>query len=218
VSTTIIESKQDEQIGFSTQGSFELAQRAAKLLSASSLVPKEYQGASGIANCVVALNMAARIGADPLQVMQNLYIVHGKPAWSAQFLIATFNGCGRFTAIRYEWVGEKGKDSYGCCAYATEKATGEVLRGAEVTIDLAKKEGWFGKSGSKWQTMPQQMLMYRAAAWLVRVYAPELAMGLSTADEVDDFTREPVHVQPVKRTQALEDMLSKSASIDVQAE
>lgn len=182
--------------GFTSQQGFELAQRAAKLLSQSSLVPKEYQGS--LPNCVIALNMAARMNADPLMVMQNLYIVHGKPGWSSQFLISTFNTSGKFSALRYEWVGEEGKDSWGCRAWAVEKATGEKLTGATVTIELAKKEGWYGKNGSKWQTMPQQMLMYRAASWFIRAYAPELAMGMHTAEEIYDtidLTQEDYKIQ-----------------------
>ena len=171
-------------VGMTDLQSFELAQRAAKLLASSSLVPKEYIG--NLPNCVIALNMAGRIGADPLMVMQNLVIVHGRPTWSSQFLIATFNSCGRFSAIRYEFFGERNTDSWGCRATAIEKATGEKLVGTDITIALAKKEGWYGKNGSKWQSMPQQMLMYRAASWLVRAYAPELSMGLHTADEIGD--------------------------------
>lgn len=172
--------------GFSSLKSFELAQRAAALLAKSSLVPKEYQ--NNLPNCVIALNMASRMGADPLMVMQNLYIVHGRPGWSSQFLISTFNTSGRFSALRYEWVGEEGKDSWGCRAWAIEKATEEKLVGSTITIELAKKEGWYQKNGSKWQTMPQQMLMYRAAAWFIRAYAPELAMGMHTEEEIIDIT------------------------------
>jgi len=170
--------------GFTSKQSLELALKAANILAKSSLVPKEYQG--NVPNCVIALNMAARMNADPLMVMQNLYIVHGRPGWSSQFLISTFNTSGKFSALRYEWVGEEGKDSWGCRACALEKATGEKLVGATVTIDLAKKEGWYTKNGSKWQTMPQQMLMYRAASWFIRAYAPELAMGMHTAEELQD--------------------------------
>ena len=172
------------RMGFETLQSFELLQRAAKLLAASTLVPKEFTG--NLPNCVIALNMAQRIGADPLMVAQNLYVVHGRPGWSSQFLIATFNQCGRFTSMRFEFFGEKGKPSYGCRAYATEKATGEKIVGADITMELAKAEGWSEKAGSKWKTMPQQMLMYRAASWLVRAYAPEIAMGLQTVEEVRD--------------------------------
>lgn len=171
-------------VGLTSLQGFELVQRAAKLLASSTLVPKEYQG--NIANCVIALNMAARVGADPLMVMQNLVIVHGRPTWSSQFLISTVNTCGRFTALRYEFFGEQNTDSWGCRAWAIEKATGERLVGTDVTIGLAKAEGWHGKNGSKWKTMPQQMLMYRAGSWWTRAYAPELSMGLHTKEEMQD--------------------------------
>lgn len=172
------------RMGFETLQSFELLQRAAKLMASSTLVPKEFQG--NLPNCVIALNMAQRIGADPLMVCQNLYVVHGRPGWSAQFLIATFNQCGRFTAMRFEFFGAKDSPDWGCRAYATEKSTGEKIVGADITMKLAKAEGWSEKAGSKWKTMPQQMLMYRAASWLVRAYAPEIAMGLQTVEEVRD--------------------------------
>ncbi len=171
-------------VGLTDSQGFELAQRAAKLLASSSLVPKEYQG--NLPNCVIALNMAQRVGADPLMVMQNLVVVHGKPTWSAQFLIATINTCGRFSALRYEFFGERNTDGWGCRAWAVEKATGEKLIGTDVSIAMAKKEGWYSKNGSKWQSIPQQMLMYRAGAWWARAYAPELSMGLHTADEFHD--------------------------------
>ncbi len=192
-------------VGMTNSQSFELAQRAGKLLASCSLVPREYQ--NNIANCVVALNMAHRMGADPLMVMQNLVIIHGRPTWSSQFLIATFNACGRFSAIRYEFVGTEGQDDWGCYAYATELDTGEVIKSSKITIDLAKKEGWYGKKGSKWQTMPEQMLMYRSASWLVRAYAPELAMGLHTKEEVADFVDvTPNDVTPVNTSsQSLND-------------
>lgn len=170
--------------GFGNKQSLELALKAANILGKSTLVPQEYQ--NNIPNCVIALNMASRMNADPLMVMQNLYIVYGRPGWSSQFLISTFNTSGRFSALRYQWVGTPGKDDYGCKAWAVEKETGEKLEGSTVTIAIAKKEGWYEKKGSKWQSMPQQMLMYRAASWFIRAYAPELAMGMHTEDEIRD--------------------------------
>lgn len=172
------------QMGFGSLQSFELMQRAAKLLAASTLVPKDYQ--NNLPNCVIALNMATRLGADPLLVMQNLYVVHGRPGWSSQFLIATFNQCGRFAAIRYKWTGTEGKDDWSCQAYAMERETNEIITGPVISIALAKKEGWYQKTGSKWQSIPQLMLMYRAAAWLVRTHAPEISMGLQTESELHD--------------------------------
>lgn len=170
--------------GFSELAGFELAQRAAKVLSASTLVPENYRG--NLADCIVALELAQRIGASPLMVMQNLYIVHGKPAWSSQFLIAAVNQCGRYTALQYEWSGERGKDSWTCRAVAKDKSNGERVQGPAVSIAMAKEEGWHGKKGSKWQTIPELMLMYRAATFFARTNAPELTMGLVSEDEARD--------------------------------
>lgn len=167
-----------------TQG-FAGMQRVALAFAKSSLVPKVYQ--NDAANCFIAVNIAYRLGADPLMVMQNLYIVHGKPSWSSQFYISAVNSCGRFSALRYEFRGTEGKDDWGCRAFATDKATGDRLEGDWITISLAKAEQWFGKEGSKWKTMPGQMLRYRAATFWTRVYAPELTMGLQTKEEIEDM-------------------------------
>jgi hypothetical protein len=171
-------------IGLGDSKSFDLIQRVAKCMAMSTLVPKAFQ--NNLPNCVIALNMAGRMSADPMMVMQNLVVVHGRPSWSAQFLIATFNKSGKFSSIRYDFFGTEGQDDWGCRAKATELSTGELLTGPLVTIALAKKEGWYQKGGSKWQTMPEQMLRYRAAAWFVRTIAPEIAMGLQTAEEMRD--------------------------------
>lgn len=198
-------------IGITNSTGFELAQRAAKLLSSSSLVPKDYQGPAGMPNCVIALNMSHRMGADPLMVMQNLVLVHGRPTWSSQFLIATFNSCGRFSAMRFEFFGEKGSDDYGCRAVATELASGEKLYGTDVTIGIAKAEGWYGRNGSKWKTMPDQMLRYRAASWFVRTIAPELSMGLHTAEEIIDITdyQEVTPGKDKRRSKSVNDLLGE---------
>lgn len=172
------------RMGFHDLQGFELMQRACKALAASTLVPQQFQG--NLPNCLIALEMAQRIGASPLMVMQNLYIVHGRPGWSAKFLIASFNQCGRFAAVRFEWSGERNTDGWGCRAWAVEKSTGERIEGPLITIALAKEEGWYSKSGSKWKTIPELMLMYRAAAWMINTHAPEISMGLNTAEELGD--------------------------------
>lgn len=187
--------------GFGDLASFELMQRGAKVLSRSTLVPKQYQGEEGMPNAIIALNMALRMQADPLMVMQNLYVVHGRPAWSAQFLIACFNQCGRYSALRYEWQGKRGSDDWGCRAWAIEKETGHRIDGPLITMATAKAEGWINRDGSKWKTIPELMLTYRAAAWLIRTNAPEIAMGLPTAEEAADvvtLTSEQYTVEQVK--------------------
>jgi hypothetical protein len=167
--------------------SFETAQRQAKALSASDLVPAQYKG--NVANTLVALEIANRIGASPLMVMQNLHIIHGRPSWSSTFVIAAINGSGKFTALRF--VGDLNK---GIKAVATEKATGEPIEGPVVTMEMAKAEGWLNKAGSKWQTMPELMMRYRAAAFFGRLYAPEITMGMHSAEEVIDITTQQAEV------------------------
>lgn len=162
-------------------------QRVAKMFASSPLVPQIYQGDKGIGSCVIALNMAHRMGADPLMVMQNLYVVHGRPSWSAQFLIACFNQTGRFDPVRFRMQGEEGTDAWGCRAYTKDLETGEEIQGPLITIALAKAEGWYSKNGSKWKTIPELMLRYRAAAWMIRTTAPEIAMGLPTQEEQYDI-------------------------------
>ena len=168
---------------FDLQG-FELMQRIAKAFATSDLVPKQYQG--NLPNCMIALDMAQRIGANPLMCMQNLYVVHGTPGWSSKFLIATVNTCGRYSTLRYEWKGKEGEKGYGCRAWAVERETNERLDGVWVTWEMVNAEGWASKSGSKWKTMPDQMFIYRAAAFWQRAYAPDLGMGLQTEEELRD--------------------------------
>ena len=179
---------------FSSIANFENAQRMAKALTSSSIVPQGYR--DNLADAVIALEMANRIGANPLAVMQNLYIVHGKPAWSSQFLISCVNASGKFTPLRYRQTGERGTDSWGIIAWAKDRE-GEVLESPEVTIGMAKAEGWHGKAGSKWKTMPDLMLRYRAATLFARLFAPELTMGLHCDDEIIDIS--PVVTDPVAR-------------------
>lgn len=165
---------------------FAMAQRQAKALAASTLVPAQFQ--NNMANVLIAIDMAERLGASPMMVMQNLYIVHGKPGWSAQFLIATLNKSGKFSPLRYDVRGDDpDHKDYRVRAVATDRESGEACEGPWVTWKLVKAEGWDSKSGSKWKSMPDMMFRYRSAAFWVRLYSPETAMGIHTADEVDDY-------------------------------
>jgi hypothetical protein len=132
------------------------------------------------------MEYAHRIGASVLAVMQNLDVIHGRPALRATFLIATVNASGRFTPLRFRWQGEEGTDTWGCRGVAVDRESGEECIGPLITIKLAKDEGWYAKNGSKWKTLPELMLMYRSAAFWTRVYAPELSLGLHTSDEMED--------------------------------
>jgi hypothetical protein len=169
---------------FRDGASFDHINRVAKVFADSQLVPPTFQ--KNIANCIIGLEIAQRLGASPLMVMQNLNIIKGKPSFSATFMIAAVNSCGRFTPLDFIYVGERGTDEWGCYA-STQNRQGKVLKGVMVTIGIAKKDGWYGRENSKWPTMPELMLMYRAATWWTRMYAPEMLMGFPTEDEVYDI-------------------------------
>jgi len=190
----VVEPDNSNMLVFGSPSNFEQAMRMARCLCQSSIVPAIYQDPEkGLSNCIIALEMANRIKMSPLMVMQNLYIVYGNIGWSSKFLIAAWNTCDKFSTIKYEFEGKEGTDSWGCRALSTEKETNLPLKSALVTIGMAKKEGWYDKKGSKWVTMPELMLQYRAAAFLVRTYAPEISMGMQTAEEINDVIDIPLN-------------------------
>ena len=170
---------------FASDLGFEAAARAAKALYTSTLVPEQFQGPRNAGNCFIALEMANRLKVSPLAIMQSLHVVRGKPAFSGQFLISLVNSCGRFSPLRFRFTGE-GKDLE-CVAYARDLESGETVEGPPVSLRMAEQEGWLNKSGSKWRTMPRLMLMYRAGAFFSRVFAPDIAMGFLTLEEVRDI-------------------------------
>jgi hypothetical protein len=177
---------------FSGIRAFEDAQRIAKALASSTLIPPQFQGQQGFANCLVALEIAGRMNISPFLCMQHLHIIHGRPSWSSAFIIAMVNGCGRFTPLRFEVSGEG--DSLACYAVATDIKTNQELKGPTITMAMAKKEGWATKSGSKWITMPELMIRYRAAAFWGRLFAGDLLVGLQTQEEVIDVESVKVSV------------------------
>ena len=200
--TTALTTTQPTGSVFSGIQAFEDAQRIAKALASSTLIPPQFQGQQGFANCLVALEIANRMRMSPFQVMQNLHIIHGRPSWSSQFIIGLINGCGRFSPLRYDVTGEG--DSLACTCVATELASGNDLRGPTVTMAMAKKEGWATKSGSKWLSLSELMIRYRAAAFWGRLYIPELLVGIQTQEEVVDI--EPVTVKPELPKTSLEQL------------
>lgn len=180
---------------FKDKEQFDQALRGAMALAKSTIVPTNYQGKPE--NCFIAIDMANRMGVSPMVVMQNLYVVQGKPSWSGQACKMLIENCGKFEDVTHVYTGERGKDNWGCYMQAKRKSDGEIVKGAEVTIETAKKEGWYNKNGSKWQTMPELMLAYRASAWFARVHCPESLMGISTSDEVEDIRKEKRKVDDV---------------------
>ncbi len=166
---------------FGTSDNFIMANQMAKALANSTMVPKEYQG--NVSNALVAMEMAVRVGTSPLIVMQNLDVIYGRPSWRAQYIIAMINGSGKYDMeLQYDEKTDKNGKPFSCQCWTTKN--GRRVDGPVIDMDLAKAEGWYEKNGSKWKTMPQVMLRYRAAAFFGRFNCPELIMGLYSRDEV----------------------------------
>lgn len=195
---TVQEQKYELSSGtFATIENFKDIYDIGKMFASSTLVPQAYQGKS--MDCTIAVDMANRMGVSPMFVMQNLYVVKGKPSWSGQACMSMIKATPIYKNVRPVYFGEPNTDSWGCYVRAEDKNTGEVINGARVTIQMAKDEGWYSKKDkygnetSKWQTMPELMLAYRAASFFAKVYIPNSLMGCAVEGEVEDIS-EPARV------------------------
>ena len=182
---------------FGTSDNFIMAMQMAKALAESTIVPQIYQ--NNPSNCLIAIEQAQRMGISPLMVMQNLYPIQGKPSWSSKFLIASINASKKFDMeLQYDETKDKDGKPYSCVAWTMKN--GRRVEGMEVNMDMAKAEGWLSKNGSKWKTMPQLMLRYRAASFFSSLNCPELTMGIYTREEIEDcdfneYTMEDLQAQ-----------------------
>lgn len=168
---------------FGTSDNFKMAWQMAQALSQSTVVPQTFQG--NPANCLIAIEQSNRLHMSPFMVMQNLYVIQGRPSWSSKFLIGMINGSGKFDhELQFEEVRDKDGKPYSCTAWTTKD--GRRIDGMTVDMQMAKDEGWLGKNGSKWKTMPQLMLRYRAASFFASLNCPELTLGIYTQEEVED--------------------------------
>lgn len=240
--------------------SFEICQRLCTMYANSELVPDIYKISEknpkekAIANCLIAMEMAQRIGAGVLPIMQNMVVIYGKPSFSSTFLIATINTCGRFKPLKFKIreVGMLGKFDYTeyektwetgangkryqkttevkkefdgtkimnleCIAYTTEKGSDEILESSPISLRMAIDEGWYTKSGSKWKTMPKQMLMYRAASFWQRLYAPEISMGMKTTEELEEIQDAVIVEEPAEEMRRERAAISGTQKINVDPE
>ena len=161
------------------------AYKTAQMISKTSIVPQAYKENAG--NCLIAIDIANRMGLSPIMVMQNSQVVQGNFTWKGSACKGLIDNCGRFTKTKYVIVGEEGTDSWVCYLQAEDKQTGETVKGATVTIKMAKDEGWYNKNGSKWKTMPEIMMQYRSATFFARAFCPQALMGFYTTDEMIDI-------------------------------
>ena len=189
----VVKDERAEMSPFSNTDSFQNIFNIGKMFASSNLVPENYRNKP--MDCTIAVDMANRMGVSPMMVMQNLYVVKGKPTWSGQACMSMIRGSKEFKNVRPIYTGERNTDTWGCYIQAEYRDTGEKIKGTEVTIAMAKQEGWYSKKDkygnetSKWQSIPEQMLAYRAAAFFARVYIPNSLMGVYVEGESEDISK-----------------------------
>jgi len=208
---------------------FDHMQRVGKMLAMSPLFPEHLRKGSmesALANGVLVINMAMRLREDPLTVAQNIYFVGGKPGWNTTYMIAKANMHGVFKDV-IDWEVKGKGDSLSVTAFGILKTTGKRVS-VTCDMDMAKREGW--TKNAKYQSMPEQMLRYRSAAFLIRLYCPEVMIGLPAQVELEMEVRDitpasepvtvkanaeaPIEAKPVKApedraTAAVEDQPKK---------
>ena len=169
---------------------FEQVKQIANVFYNSALVPSAIRGKSpgeGIANIILAFSLASEMQENPLILMQNVFFVGGTPGWKTQYMIAKANRSKIF-AGRINWRTTNPNGNLTVTAYAKLAGTGEDV---EVSVDMAmaKAEDW--TRNAKYKSMPEHMLRWRAAAFLIRLYAPEIMLGYSTVEELETMRSIP---------------------------
>lgn len=170
--------------------------RIAKIAN-SSLIPNAYKGK--IEDVLIATDMANRMNMPLMAVMQNCYVVQGKPSWSGKYCIALINTCGLFDRAHFRWLLDDKGGVHGCQCWAKSKDTGELLEGTPITDEMVKQFGWDSKPGSMWAKadMRKQMFCYRAAEYFLNIFAPELTMGIYSVEsnaDINGYTDDYVEI------------------------
>nr|WP_314565379.1 hypothetical protein [uncultured Campylobacter sp.] len=174
------------------------------------------QGPNGaqisVANATIVYDIAYRMNLSPLEVAQSIFIIQGKPSFETKFLVARLNTSGLLKGRLNTIVSQDGQSAY---CEAIDAQTGAVLRGTTITMEMAKREGWLGKNGSKWQTMPTLMLKYRAQSFFINEFFPEVRLGLRTKEEAQDIVEveeisEPKEAFKPDPAQNLNDLVNSS--------
>lgn len=192
---------------------FELEQRRASMFIATDFFPAHLRKGdknATIGTAVIVLDLAQRMNLGALEVAQSIYIIHGKPSFETKFLVARLNSSGLLKGRLNTILAPDGQSAH---CEAVDAQTGQLLRGTTITMEMARREGWLGKNGSKWQTMPTLMLKYRAQSFFINEFFPEVRLGLRTKEEIQDI----VDVEEVQKdtfkpesTQNLNELLSSS--------
>ena len=162
--------------------------RLAKAFSMSGMVPPHFAGKPEA--CLVAMLYAEQLGEHPMLLFQEMSVINGRPNTSARFAISRANKSGLLQGP-ISWKSKGQGDALEVTASATLRDTGEVIS-TTVTMREAAADGW--TRNSKYKSIPEQMLRWRAATRLINLYLPEVLFGLGVREEVEI---RPAQVQEV---------------------
>lgn len=173
MSTAVAESKQSFSLA---PQNLEEAFKFAEILSKSKLVPKDFEGSQG--NILVAIQWGAELGLQPMQAMQNIAVINGRPSLWGDSVIALVKA-----SPLCEYVVEDVTDKGATCRV---KRRGEPEQVRTFTTDDAKAAGLLGKQGP-WTNYPKRMLQMRARSWALRDVFPDVLRGMPVAEELMDM-------------------------------
>ena len=164
-----------KQIDLSPQ-TFEQALTFCNYLADSDLVPKDFRGKPG--NCLIAMQWGSELGLKPLQALQNLAIINGRPSLWGDAVIALVR-----SSPACEYVIETQAADAATCKV---KRRGEPEQERTFTMSDAHAAGLKGKAGP-WTQYPKRMLQMRARAFALRDVFPDVLRGLPVAEELMDY-------------------------------
>ena len=205
--------------------SIEEGWRMAQILAKSQLVPKNFQNKPE--DVLVAIQMGIEIGFAPMQALQSIAVINGRPSvWGDGFLALLMASPLYADHDEYYEVGGARRDGLtpedlkkdsttAVCTFWRRGKTTPVTR--RFTVGQARKADLLGKSGP-WQTYPDRMLAMRARSWAGRDTFPDLLRGIRTAEEAMDTPDVEIEVQPVREVRRVSETVASEPSAPAPAE
>lgn len=196
------------EIAKTEQGTFSLAptsldeaMRFSDLISKSNFVPTQYKGKAG--DVLVAVQMGSEVGLPPMQALQNIAVINGRPSIWGDAALAICQNHPKYEYIKEQIVGEGDNLRAEC----TIKRKGEDEHTSTFSVMDAKKAGLWGKAGP-WTNYPKVMLKNRARGFALRDKFADAMKGLITREEAEDYPREMKVVKEEKTYSSKADMLA----------
>ena len=175
--------------------SFQDKMKFGEAVANSEFAPKDFRGKP--ASCMLAIECGAEIGLGPMQSLQSIAVVNGRPAVYGDAALAVVKASHVCEYVT-EAVDGDGEQMVATCTAKRRGYPSPTV--VKFTVADAKKAGLWGKSGP-WSQYPKRMLQMRARGFALRDAFPDVLKGLVTAEEAQDYqhpepAREPVTVRP----------------------